>query len=147
MLMFDSTTPVVRISSHGPDAGAKKRTVLIFEDHQEADDAKEALRLISETQMDLIVTDFGLPEMDGLEFVSQAREKKRNQRDLKIALLTAYDPADYLDSALKVGCDLIISKPIDLDKVDRLIRLLPEQSGSHKVGACQLNAAHISSSI
>jgi len=128
--MFDSITP----SIHG--------SVLVVEDHAdsreiltvlfrslgctvfEANDAEEALPLVAAKRLDLIVTDLGLPGMDGLEFVRRVRVKNGNH--LKIALLTAYNPRDFLRAARKAGCDLVLGKPIDLDKFDCLVNLISE---------------------
>ena len=50
----------------------------------------------------------------------------RNGNHLKIALLTAYNPRDFLRAARKAGCDLVLGKPIDLDKFDCLVNLISE---------------------
>ena len=146
--MFDSATTTVRVSNDRQDTRWSNGTVLIVEDHAdsreilsflfsrrgytvlEAEDGYEALLLLASTAPDLIVTDLGLPEMDGFEFVRRVRAQKRNHRDLKIALVTAYDVRDCVERASFAGCDLVLAKPIDLDKVDRLVRLLPPRSES-----------------
>lgn len=146
--MFDSSTPVLRIFTDGKDGPPSQATVLIVEDHAdsreilsllfrrvgytvlEANDGKEGLRRVAGTHPNLIVTDLGLPEMDGLEFVRRVRAQDGNRDHLKIALLTAYDPKDYLVPALKAGCDLVVGKPIDLNTFDCIVNLLPHHSKS-----------------
>ena len=146
--MFDSATRGVRILNEGQDDRPARGTVLIVEDHAdsreilhflfhklgctvlEASDGAEALRLIDDTHVDLIVTDLGLPEMGGLELVKRVRADKRNQPDLKIALVTAYDLASHLDAAFEAGCDLVLAKPIGLDEFDCLVSLLPQSTKS-----------------
>ena len=144
--MFDYATPTVRILTHDQKVSCARGTVLIVEDHPdsreilsllfsslgytvlEADDGYEALRIAADTHPDLIITDFGLPEMDGLELVRRLRAKNTDSNALKIALVTAYDRKDYLAPAREAGCDLVVGKPIDLDKFDRLLDLLPPDS-------------------
>jgi CheY-like chemotaxis protein len=99
----------------------------------EANDGNEGLQIAADTDLDLIVTDLGLPEMDGFEFVQRVRSLKSDQPDLKIALLTAYAREDCLDAALEAGCDMVLSKPIDLDKLECLISLIPSHSDSRCV--------------
>ena len=143
--MFDSATTTVRVSNDRQDTRWSKGTVLIVEDHAdsreilallfssrgytvlEAEDGYEALLLLASTPPDLIVTDLGLPEMDGFEFVRRVRAQKRNQRDLKIALVTAYDVGRTMKTAY-AGCDLVLAKPIDFEKFERLVSLLPQRS-------------------
>src|SRR5690349_12601057 len=86
--MFDSATPRAQLNSDGRQRGRPSApTALVVEDQQdfrdllslvlkrlgytvlEAADGKQALRLASSTQPNLIITDLGLPQMNGLEFV------------------------------------------------------------------------------
>lgn len=151
--MFDSATTSVRVSNdrHGPRWS--KGTVLIVEDHAdsreilsllfhsagytvvEAQDGYEALLLLAHTSLDLIVTDFGLPGMDGLEFVRRVRAHKRNQRDLKIALVTAYDLGTCPEAARNAGCDLVVAKPIDMDRFNLMVSLVAQQAESQSASA------------
>jgi CheY-like chemotaxis protein len=54
-----------------------------------APDAMQALRVLDEhPEIDLMVTDIGLPGMDGHELAAQAR---RRRPDLKVLFLSGYD--------------------------------------------------------
>jgi CheY-like chemotaxis protein len=146
--MFDSATSTVRILTHDQKVRRARGTILIVEDHPdsremlsllfsslgytvlEAYDGHEALRIVQDTDLDLIITDLGLPEMDGLELVRRVRAGTNDSGALKIVLLTAYDRKDCLLPALQAGCDLVVGKPIDLDKFERLVNLLPQDSQS-----------------
>lgn len=142
--MFDSTTssaPSAARDQQGsrPAAG----TALIVEDHPdfrellslvlkrlgytvlETNNALDALELAAREQLDLIVTDLGLPQMDGLEFIQLVRDLKQNEPDLKIVMLTAYDTPDHING--EAGYDYLLSKPVDLDKLESVIRSLQSQ--------------------
>ena len=62
----------------------------------------------------------------------------------KFALLTAYDPKDCLMPAREAGCDLVLGKPIDVDKFDHLLDLLPQnaQSEFRIADSAHLHSAH-----
>jgi CheY-like chemotaxis protein len=144
--MFDSVTTTVRVSNDRQDSRWSKGSVLIVEDHRdsreilsllfdslgytvlEARDGYQALRLLADTPVDLIVTDLGLPGVDGFELIKRVRAEKRNQQDLKIALVTAYDLGSCEEAARYAGCDLVLGKPIGLDKFDQLAGLLPQRA-------------------
>jgi CheY-like chemotaxis protein len=148
--MFDSAT-----SSTGLPHGAQPPvgTALVVEDHPdfrellsislkslgydvlEAGDGKEALRLATKSDLNLIVTDLGLPEMDGFDFVRHVRTRDHEERDLKIVMLTAYDRPEFIEKARHVGCDVVLSKPVDLDKLESVINSLQQyDSESHLPG-------------
>jgi CheY-like chemotaxis protein len=94
----------------------------------EAADGGEALRLAATAQPNLIVTDLGLPVMNGFEFVQRLRPVLSNPNECRVIMLTAYDRQDYAEDALNAGCDAIFSKPIDLDQFESLITSLATHS-------------------
>lgn len=142
--MFDSTTSSARSASVNQQGGRPTAgTALIVEDHRdfrellslvlkrlgytvlEANNALDALQLAAREQLDLIVTDLGLPQMDGLEFIQLVRDLKKNEPDLKIVMLTAYDTHGRINN--DAGYDYLLSKPVDLDKLESVIRSLQSQ--------------------
>lgn len=153
--MFDSTTSSARSAPRDQQGGRPAAgNALIVEDHPdfrellslvlkrlgytvlETDNALDALQLASREQLDLIVTDLGLPQMDGLEFIQLVRDLKQNEPDLKIVMLTAYDTPDHINNR-DAGYDYLLSKPVDLDKLESVIRSLQSQQESkfNKYGA------------
>jgi CheY-like chemotaxis protein len=79
---------------------------------REAGDASAALDILSaEGRIGLMVTDLGLPGVDGRELADLARAQRP---DLKILFMTGYADAQRLEQPLPRGMDLI-AKPFDLD--------------------------------
>jgi len=78
----------------------------------------EALRT---TAFDLAVLDLGLPELDGLEVLRQAR---RYGVDTPILILTARDQVDDRVRGLDAGADDYLIKPFDLNELNARIRAL-----------------------
>ena len=80
----------------------------------EAAEAQGALELLKSGDfIDLMVTDVGLPGVNGRQLADQARGLKPDQ---KILFMTGYADTDLLDSNLPYGVDLI-AKPFDLDEL------------------------------
>lgn len=81
---------------------------------------KDALKILKEqNSIDAIISDMSMPEMNGIEFIKQA---KIISPDLPYFILTAYSQHDEIDIALKDG--LIIecfSKPIEQTKIRTLV--------------------------
>ncbi|MFA5863105.1 MAG: diguanylate cyclase [Phycisphaerae bacterium] len=72
----------------------------------------DALRKMEESNPDMIITDWCMPEMDGLELCRQIR--KRPNGDLTyIIILTVNDGEDEVVKALNAGADDYLSKPFN----------------------------------
>ncbi len=87
--------------------------------------AKDALRLLVKREFDLILSDIGLPNMDGLEFVAKAREIELNSKKPYVAI-SAYGTKDEVQRSLSAGFDNHLVKPVDLHQLieEAKIRLL-----------------------
>ncbi len=81
-----------------------------------APNGKEALtKLQMHTDIELIITDYHMPVMDGLEFVRRVR-KKYNKKQIRIITLTS-DTNSYATSRfLKEGANDYITKPFSRDE-------------------------------
>jgi NarL family two-component system response regulator YdfI len=66
----------------------------------EAADGKQALRLASEVQPDVILMDLRMPEMDGLTAIQHLREE---QPDSAIIILTTYNEDEMMLRGLRAG--------------------------------------------
>ena len=77
------------------------------------DSAEEALtRLTAEDhEYDLVVVDYVLPGMDGIELVKKVRASSLKMKP-KIILLTAFDNKDTGELAIAAGCDAFLTKPL-----------------------------------
>lgn len=72
-----------------------------------ASSGKEALKILDETDIDLILLDVIMPEMDGLETLKQIRLKHQTP----VALMTADKLLKASSEFKKLGCDDFITKP------------------------------------
>ena len=86
----------------------------------QAVDGPSGLKILrSGARIDLLVTDVGLPGMNGRQLADQARETRP---DLKILFITGYAESVVIaDGFLQPGMDMI-TKPFDLDNLSRRIR-------------------------
>jgi hypothetical protein len=88
----------------------------------EAIDGPSGLQILrANDQIDLLVTDVGLPGINGRQLADQARETRP---DLKILFITGYaESAAMSDDFLQPGMEMI-TKPFDLDHLSRRIRAM-----------------------
>jgi len=85
----------------------------------EACDGKEALDIIENTEkkISLILTDYNMPNMDGIQLTSILREKY-NKDSLSIIAISATDDKHALTEFLKVGANDFISKPHSFEELN-----------------------------
>ena len=86
-----------------------------------ADNAEEGLKLSQDYHPFVIITDFGMPDMDGAELVERLRVNGTS--DIPVVLVTAYPP-EYVEERLDFNHfpGLIMSKPVDFDLLVETVR-------------------------
>lgn len=95
-------------------SSAKKLSNLI----STANNGKEGLELALKNPQDLIITDVGMPYMDGIEMSIKIREKYPDQR---IIITSAFDDKKTLLKAIKANINNYIVKPVNVDAIRNAI--------------------------
>ena len=116
---------------------AKKESILVIEDEPKmrrllelqlaeegfhartASDAETGLQLLNKDSCDLVVTDFKLPGMSGLEFLQAV---KRIDANLPVVIMTAYGTIESAVEAMKAGASDYVLKPFSLAELVLVIR-------------------------
>lgn len=75
-----------------------------------ANDGQDALRCLQEAKVDLVITDFSMPNMDGVTLVKRLRADAQ-YRHLPIIVLTAIDWVQQRFEKKEEGADLFLTKP------------------------------------
>ncbi|MEG0764351.1 MAG: response regulator, partial [Oscillospiraceae bacterium] len=79
----------------------------------------QGLHLICQEHFDLVITDIRMPEMDGLELISKAREF---DKALPFVVLSGHDSFDYAQTAMRYGVKDYLLKPIAPNELSRVIK-------------------------
>src|SRR3712207_5976543 len=87
----------------------------------EAIDGQEAIESAKRDCPDLILMDVGLPQMDGLA-VTRAMRGVVELCDVPIVAVTAFNVLGMEEAARAAGCDAYITKPIDFDELEMVMR-------------------------
>jgi two-component system response regulator AtoC len=83
-----------------------------------AKDGQQAVDLISNKSYDLVLTDLRMPEIDGLEVLSKAKDV---DSDTSVILMTAYGTVEDAVAAMKKGATDFITKPFDTEHLCVLV--------------------------
>ncbi|AUA59108.1 Aerobic respiration control sensor protein ArcB [Achromobacter spanius] len=88
---------------------------------------REALDALEASAFDLLLSDIGMPGMDGYALIRAVREKYPDLAMPAIAL-TGFGSKDDMNQALQAGYTAHISKPVSLDNLLDIVRRLREQA-------------------
>ena len=127
--------------SENEDGTRKERLILVAEDSADsaipislhlqqsgyqvvmANDGEEAVKVAALSRPDLILMDLMMPLLDGLAATKRIREESPSPY-IPIIAITAFSTSGFLQAAHDVGFDGYLTKPIDFDRMDDLIKTL-----------------------
>ncbi len=78
----------------------------------EAENGQEALERCRDNMPDVVLLDWNMPVMDGLEFLHALR-KEPNGGDPKVIFCTTENDMDHITQAISAGANEYIMKPFD----------------------------------
>lgn len=83
-----------------------------------AKDSREALQRFKKAKIDLIIADFKLPYLDGVEMIAKFRELGYRGN---VILISAYPDLVKIDELSRLSISHFFVKPLDLDSLNRSI--------------------------
>lgn len=90
----------------------------------EASNGVDALDVLRNHRVDVILSDINLPRMDGLEFLRQLR-KQNLASDVPVIMITTESSEDHVREAIAAGAQGYIRKPFTAEQVkDRVLPLV-----------------------
>jgi len=95
----------------------------------EASHGEEALTLMENADIDLILTDLEMPVMDGFEFIQNLNEQEI-YRGIPIVTLTTHDSSSLREKAMELGVKGYLVKMDRSELIDTVDRLLQERVAS-----------------
>ena len=116
------------------------RKILVVEDHADtrellarllelenfsvvtAADAVAALKSVESEDPDIVVTDVGMPNLEGIEMIKTLRSQSKFE-SLPIVSMTAYGQG-IASEALVAGADSSLTKPLEFEQLIDSIKLL-----------------------
>jgi len=94
-----------------------------FQEFILARDGSDGLKKFQKYKPDIVVTDILMPIMNGLEM---SKEIKKISRDTPIIVLSAFDEKERLLSAIDIGIDKYLIKPIDTEDLMNTLHYVGE---------------------
>ncbi len=88
---------------------------------------EDALNLLDHLRFDVLVSDIGLPDGNGLDLVVEA---KKRQPWKKTVALTAHERSGEKERGLRAGFDEYLTKPFDFHQLRSLLADVPKGGGA-----------------
>lgn len=90
-----------------------------------AEDARELTQVVEEFFFDLILLDVGLPWINGFELAKMMKEHPEI-RGIPLVFISGHSDTKTIKDGFSVGADDYITKPFELEKVKKTVRVLLE---------------------
>jgi CheY-like chemotaxis protein len=88
-----------------------------------AENGEQAIRILSEEEIDIVFMDIEMPVMNGIETTQYIRNKMAPPKNaLPVIALTAHNPELFFEDYSDVGFDELITKPYSVEKIREKIR-------------------------
>ena len=93
---------------------------LMMKGHQvhEVCNGVEAVKVIAQTSLDIVLSDINMPQMDGLQLLAHV---KKNQPWLPMILMTAYGDVGQAVKAMQLGANDYLMKPFEVQELLSLL--------------------------
>ena len=91
---------------------------------QMAESAEEAIKLLNRNRIDVVLTDFKLPQMTGLDLLSEIKTKSPHS---EVIMITGYGTIESAVEAMKKGAYDYITKPINDNEIKIVINKIVEK--------------------
>jgi two-component system chemotaxis response regulator CheY len=85
-----------------------------FDHVDEAENGRVALAMLAKDTYDLLITDWNMPEMNGLDLVKEVRRTDA-VKTIPILMVTTVSAKEDIVTALKAGVSNYVVKPFDAD--------------------------------
>jgi len=90
----------------------------------ETDNGQQALDILNEEEVDILVTDLRLPVMDGVELLKRA---KAVEQDVEVIMITGHGTVEIAVEAIKEGAYDFITKPVKKAQLLRAVEKAAEK--------------------
>ena len=87
----------------------------------QAKDGYEALTILKEENIDILVTDIRMPRMTGIELIRRAREQNPG---LRVIVISEYADFEYARESLRLGVEDYVLKPFRTQRLLEMVQRL-----------------------
>ena len=90
---------------------------------EEAEDGQQALERCAEAMPDVVLLDWNMPVMTGIEFITQLRQRPGGDKP-KVVFCTTENDVAHIREAISAGADEYVMKPFDHETLQIKLQLV-----------------------
>ncbi|TWI63932.1 two-component system chemotaxis response regulator CheY [Desulfobotulus alkaliphilus] len=99
-------------------------------DFLEASNGREALAVVGESWLDLVVTDYNMPDMNGMEMIEEFK-KDAVLAGIPVLVVTTEGSLEKVEAFLQMGAAGYIKKPFSPEQIrEKIVAILGEPHGT-----------------
>ncbi|MGD0774445.1 MAG: response regulator [Candidatus Solibacter sp.] len=101
-----------------------RQTGMAIQTIHEAGDGQEALALMAQHRIDLVLSDINMPKMDGLQLLASLKTSAQWQR-IPVVMITTEGGETKVAEAVRLGAAGYVRKPFTADQIkEKLVGIL-----------------------
>ena len=85
----------------------------------------DAMEIVHVQQPGVIIVDLVMPQIDGFGIIHRLKDSTEGR--IPTIMLTGWNTVEVEECAASVGCDAVLSKPVELNALDEVVSLLMSQ--------------------
>ena len=123
--MGNSTCRVLVVDDNAEQVNILKK-ILVREGYEVSSAIRgaDALKIVQEESIDVLITDMSMPEMDGITLLKKAKVIKKN---LPVIIITAFGEWGPYADALREGAFDFLSKPFKVDEILKVLKRVVQE--------------------
>ena len=98
-------------------------TKIGYQDCTEASNGREGMERLAANGADMVITDWNMPEMSGIEFIRAIRANAAT-KDLPVLMVTTNAAKDDIVEAMRSGINNYVVKPFTADTIKEKIQAI-----------------------
>ncbi len=95
-----------------------------------AANGEDAIVLVEQNRPDLILLDYQMPGMTGLETLQAIKQIDKN---IPVVIMTAYGTMETTMTAMRLGAHDFLSKPVELNQIRSLVKRILDEASAKKI--------------
>jgi two-component system CheB/CheR fusion protein len=96
-----------------------------------ATNGADALRIVSEREFDVILSDISMPEMDGFEFLQRLRQIA-GRENVPVIAITGFGRTDDVERARAAGFHSHLTKPLNINALAKVLEQITNGKNGDK---------------
>ncbi|OMG01373.1 DNA-binding response regulator [Paenibacillus sp. FSL R7-0337] len=84
----------------------------------------EALKVLQENKVDVLITDVAMPGMTGIELLARIQADYPQQQSMQTVIISGFDEFEFVQEAIQLGAKAYVLKPVKTEELEQKLEAL-----------------------